>query len=323
MTAGLILLIKFVYLLKMRFFLKFIFFFGFLTIRFSSVIGLLEVDIKKIIALRTLSQIGFLIILLGLGLRFLTFLHLISHALFKSLLFIQIGFFIHNSFGGQDYRFYKNLKNLRNFIKFNIMLTLLCLCGLFFTRGIVRKDLILEILLTQRFYFFFIFFVLLGIYITYFYSLRLIKGLFQQFNLSLFFVENTRMYNYFCLGLFFFSIFLIWNLIKNFFFIPLCCTNIDIFVPLVYLFMFFFFFSLFFFFLIIIFKSRFIRDFLPKFFINRNKVNNFIYVELFFYFLNLQFFFKGLWTRVIGLNYLKLNNFSLIYFIFIFLIFFF
>lgn len=208
-TAGLILLIKFRFLIKNIFFLKILFFFGLITIIFSSVNGLVEVDIKKIIALRTLSQIGFLIMLLGLSLEFLTFLHLISHALFKRLLFIQIGFFIHNSIGGQDFRFFKNLKNLRNFIKFNMILTLLCLCGLFFSRGIVRKDLILEILERQNFFFLFSFFFLIGIFLTFFYSLRLLRGLIQQFNSGLFLIENTNLFNFLCLILYFFSIFLI------------------------------------------------------------------------------------------------------------------
>jgi NADH-ubiquinone oxidoreductase chain 5 len=209
-TAGLILLIKFIFLIKLEVFMKIIFFFGFLTIFFSSLTALFEVDIKKIIALRTLSQMGFIIIIVGFGLNFLVFLHLISHALFKSLLFIQIGFFIHNSFGGQDFRLYKSLKNIRLFIKFTVLLTLFSLIGLFFSRGLVRKDLILESLLSQDFYIVYLVRVLITIYLTYFYSLRLFKGLIKVFNRSLFFLENSFIYNFLCFFLFLFSLIFIW-----------------------------------------------------------------------------------------------------------------
>jgi len=198
---------KFNFLLKFENLLKFLFFFGLITIFFSSLGALLETDIKKVIALRTLSQIGFIIIMIGFGVNFLVFLHLISHALFKSLLFIQIGFLIHNSLGGQDSRFYKKLNRLSLFIKFRIFLTLFCLIGLFFSRGLVSKDLILEILIRQIFLFFIVIFIIV-IYLTYFYSLRLFKGLLKIFNSRVFIVENTFIFNFLCLILFFFLYFL-------------------------------------------------------------------------------------------------------------------
>jgi NADH-ubiquinone oxidoreductase chain 5 len=208
-TAGLILLIKFKFLLKLESLVNFLFFFGLLTMFFSRLSALLEVDIKKVIALRTLSQIGFIIIIIGFGLNFLVFLHLISHALFKRLLFIQIGFLIHNSIRGQDSRFYKNLKNLRIFVKFRIFLTLFILIGLFFSRGLVSKDLILEILINQSFFIFYLILILGVIYLTYFYSLRLFKGLLKIFKSSLFFFENTTIFNFLSLILFLFSFFFI------------------------------------------------------------------------------------------------------------------
>ena len=55
-----------------------------------------EMDLKKVIALSTLSQLGVIIIIIGLGLPTLACFHLIMHALFKSTLFICAGFIIHN-----------------------------------------------------------------------------------------------------------------------------------------------------------------------------------------------------------------------------------
>lgn len=122
----------------------FLFFIGLLTTFFSRFTALLEEDIKKVVALSTLSQIGFSIITFGLGFSFLSFIHLLSHALFKSCLFLQVGFLIHCSFGQQDGRFYGFLFFIPYFIQLQLLVTLFCLCGLFFTSGLVRKDFILE-----------------------------------------------------------------------------------------------------------------------------------------------------------------------------------
>lgn len=62
---------------------------GLFTSLFSSLRGIFEEDLKKVVALSTLSQIGFSFLGLGLGLYFLSFIHLISHALFKSTLFYK------------------------------------------------------------------------------------------------------------------------------------------------------------------------------------------------------------------------------------------
>lgn len=117
---------------------------GLFTIIFARIIALVEEDIKKVVALRTLSQIGFIVFTLGLGVHFVSFLHLIRHALFKRCLFIQVGILIHNNLSQQDGRFYGNNGNLFFFVQLQLLITLFCLCGLFFTSGLVRKDLILE-----------------------------------------------------------------------------------------------------------------------------------------------------------------------------------
>jgi NADH-ubiquinone oxidoreductase chain 5 len=105
-TAGLVLLINFYFLLLSGFLMLVLSFVGALTMFFSSLISLFEQDIKKVVALRTLSQIGFATLILGLGLGFFSLFHLVRHALFKSCLFIQVGLFIYKSFGQQDRRFY-------------------------------------------------------------------------------------------------------------------------------------------------------------------------------------------------------------------------
>jgi len=77
---------------------------GSVTILIAGICACAETDVKKIIALSTLSQLGVMMVALGLTLKELCFFHLITHALFKALLFLCIGVFIHNTFGGQDDR---------------------------------------------------------------------------------------------------------------------------------------------------------------------------------------------------------------------------
>lgn len=172
-TAGLVLLIKFNILTFFRLMSICIFFFGLLTMFFSSLSSLIEVDYKKVVALSTLSQIGFSIMTIGLGYFFISFLHLISHALFKSCLFIQIGYIIHASNGQQDGRYYNNNGNLPYFIQLQVLITLFCLCGLFFSSGIIRKDVILEIFFFGNNNFLVSIFFFLTVFITFFYCYRL------------------------------------------------------------------------------------------------------------------------------------------------------
>ena len=93
-TAGLILIINFVGLIIYFFLCVVIVIVGLLTMFFSRACALVEQDIKKVVALRTLSQMGFSMMTLGVGLYFVSLLHLVGHALFKSCLFIQVGVFI-------------------------------------------------------------------------------------------------------------------------------------------------------------------------------------------------------------------------------------
>jgi NADH-ubiquinone oxidoreductase chain 5 len=150
-----------------------IFFVGLLTTLFSSFRAVVEEDIKKVVALRTLSQMGFSIATFGLGYYIISLIHLLRHALFKSCLFIQVGYLIHASFGQQDGRFYNFLKYVPTFIQLQLTLTLFCLCGLFFFRGLVRKDLILEYFYSNNWYFFVVLSFFLAVYLTFFYSYRL------------------------------------------------------------------------------------------------------------------------------------------------------
>jgi len=98
-TAGVYLLIRFLpntfYMLSLL---------GLLTILSSGLSALTEVDLKKVVALSTLSQLGFIMRSLGCGSKSLVFFHLLIHASIKALLFVCIGVVIHSSFSSQEKR---------------------------------------------------------------------------------------------------------------------------------------------------------------------------------------------------------------------------
>jgi len=108
---------------------------------------MVESDLKKIIALSTLSQLGVILSTLGLGLPSLAFFHLITHALFKALLFISAGSLIHHFIHAQDLRTITHSTPQTPISSSSILIASLALCGTPFLSGFYSKDLILEILI--------------------------------------------------------------------------------------------------------------------------------------------------------------------------------
>lgn len=144
-TAGVFLLFRFYPFLRgFDGFNKVLLYFAVLTSLIAGISAMVECDIKKIIALSTLSQLGVMIVALGLGSAFYAYFHLITHALFKALLFICAGVLIHLHSHSQDLRFMGNLVLQCPLISSAIMVSNLALCGGPFLAGFYSKDLILE-----------------------------------------------------------------------------------------------------------------------------------------------------------------------------------
>lgn len=101
---------------------------------------------KKIIALSTLNQLGIIIISLRLGLKILGLYHLLTHAIFKSLLFMCAGIIIHLTNGNQDIRFYGQLKERLPFISLRLHVSILSLMGIPFISGFYSKDLLIKMI---------------------------------------------------------------------------------------------------------------------------------------------------------------------------------
>lgn len=138
-TAGVYLLLRF-----NLFSIEWILLFGRITILIAGVSACVEIDLKKIVALSTLSQLGVMMISLSVFQKNICFFHLVTHAIFKALLFMCVGVSIHTVFGGQDFRSFSNLgKNISYPIRF-LTISNIALLGFPFMSGFYRKDIIIE-----------------------------------------------------------------------------------------------------------------------------------------------------------------------------------
>jgi len=179
-TAGVFLLIRFNVLLcnlRSRWFLCFG---GALTIIIAGLSAINEIDIKKIIALSTLRQLGVIIITLGANIPLLSFFHLLSHAYFKAILFMCAGSIIHRISDYQDIRTMR-LAMARSPLTLSVFFTAnLRLSGLPFLRGFFSKDLVLEAITMMGPSLIIFFALFLGTLLTVAYSCRvtflLVKG---------------------------------------------------------------------------------------------------------------------------------------------------
>ena len=174
-TAGVYLLIRFYNYLILNFELLIILLIlRSLTIFMSGLGANYEIDFKKIIALSTLSQLGLIISSLCIGIIKLAFFHLLMHALFKALLFLCAGIFIHGIINFQDVRVYGGVYNqiYISLIFFNI--SNLTLCGMPFLSGFYSKDIILEFIFISNLNLI-IFFFFFSTGLTVIYSFRLIN----------------------------------------------------------------------------------------------------------------------------------------------------
>ena len=128
-----------------------------------------EFDLKKIIALYTLRQLGLMIVTIPIGLSGLAFLHLLTHAFFKALLFICAGGVMYSIGDSQDIRFMGGLSIYILFTSSSLIVSNFSLCGMPFLAGFYSKDFILEIFCMRyvNMFGFFLLFVSAGLTVCY------------------------------------------------------------------------------------------------------------------------------------------------------------
>nr|QVL28689.1 NADH dehydrogenase subunit 5 [Eristalinus viridis] len=173
-TAGIYLLIRFNLLLVNTTMSQLLLLLAGLTMFMSGLGANFEFDLKKIIALSTLSQLGLMMMILSMGYEKLAFFHLLTHALFKALLFMCAGAIIHNMNNSQDLRLMGGLSMYMPLTSSCFNVANLALCGMPFLAGFYSKDLILEVvsLSMLNLFIYFLFFFSTGLTVCY--SLRLV-----------------------------------------------------------------------------------------------------------------------------------------------------
>nr|YP_010564471.1 NADH dehydrogenase subunit 5 [Pisidia serratifrons]UZA47087.1 NADH dehydrogenase subunit 5 [Pisidia serratifrons] len=192
-TAGVYLMIRFNLALStnLKFFLLLI---SCLTMFMSGLGANFEYDLKKIIALSTLSQLGVMLSVLSLGMSSLAFFHLLTHALFKALLFMCAGVIIHSVKDFQDIRYMGSLSKFMPLTSMMMNLSSLALCGFPFLAGFYSKDLILEVAFMSNLNLLIFMLYVLATSLTVCYSFRLFYySLFGMFNLSSFYNSSDEL----------------------------------------------------------------------------------------------------------------------------------
>ena len=118
---------------------------GAVTALVAATIGLVQNDIKKVLAYSTVSQLGLMFLALGLGAYEVAVFHVITHAFFKACLFLGSGSVIHSLHGEQDMRNMGGLKKVMPITFWTMMISTLAISGIFPFAGFRSKD---EILMT-------------------------------------------------------------------------------------------------------------------------------------------------------------------------------
>uniref|UniRef100_UPI00315D75C4 NADH dehydrogenase subunit 5 n=1 Tax=Centrotypus assamensis TaxID=3038120 RepID=UPI00315D75C4 len=205
-TAGVYLVIRFFEgLIVYNYFFALL---GLFTMIMSSFCANFEFDLKKIIAFSTLSQLGLMVMSIFLGWTDYSFFHMLTHAMFKSLLFLCSGIFIYYYMDNQDIRFMGGCCSFLPITTSCFNISNMALCGIPFLSGFYSKDLLIEnsVFNGLNFFFFFFFF---------FYSKDLLieNSVFNGLNFFFFF------FFFFSLGLtcsysfrlFYFSVVMVFN----------------------------------------------------------------------------------------------------------------
>ena len=155
--------------------LSFVMIIGAITALFMGFLGIIQNDIKRIVAYSTLSQLGYMTVALGASAYSVAIFHLMTHAFFKALLFLAAGSVIMGMHHDQDIRHMGNLKKYLPVTWITSLIGSLALIGTPFFAGFYSKDSIIEAVAASNITgsSFAYFAVLAGVFVTAFYSFRL------------------------------------------------------------------------------------------------------------------------------------------------------
>lgn len=150
-TAGIYLIVRSYFFYNLTpLVLDFILGIGLVTSLITAFIGLRQNDIKKVLAYSTVSQLGFMVMALGVGAYVTAMFHLITHAFFKALMFLGAGSVIHAMGGEQDMRFMGGLRKKIPLTYWTFFIGTLAICGVPPLSGMISKDEILVMLYAKN-----------------------------------------------------------------------------------------------------------------------------------------------------------------------------
>lgn len=140
-TAGVYLVVRsnFLYVLAPTV-MEGILFIGLLTAAVAAFYAMRQNDIKKVLAYSTISQLGFMVVALGVGAYTAAMFHLMTHAFFKALLFLGSGSVIHAMGGEQDMRFMGGLKDKIKITHITFLIGTFAIAGMPLFSGMISKD---------------------------------------------------------------------------------------------------------------------------------------------------------------------------------------
>nr|BAG24183.1 NADH dehydrogenase subunit 5 [Ascoschoengastia sp. TATW-1] len=191
-TAGIYLSIRFNFLFSHLKILTMLMTLSLITMMLGGILANTEMDFKKIVAMSTLSQLGLLFFLISLGFIKMAFFHMISHAFFKSLLFMGTGVVILS--GSQDSR-YKGLSTPWSFLLYSTMtVSLFSLMAVPFSVGFYSKDLALDFMFNENLNMIFYFLFLYGSLMTVKYSMRMLSIMSSKVSGESFMTSNFSMF---------------------------------------------------------------------------------------------------------------------------------
>nr|DBA43488.1 TPA_asm: ND5 [Bombus cullumanus] len=219
-TAGIYLLINYESLIELKY-KGYILMISSMTMLISGLMANFEMDFKKIIALSTLSQLGFMMSIYSLSMVNLTFLHLFIHAFFKSMMFMCVGSFIHYMFGMQNFRFYSGMYYLYPMKGLLLMLSLMMLCGFPFLVGFYSKDLIIEYYFLNNMSVFSLMNLIFGTIFTVSYSFRIMLMLMNNIYMMNLIYLNEDYIMIYCMVIILMIMLMMSKFIFNFFFFHL------------------------------------------------------------------------------------------------------
>ena len=155
--------------------LSFIMLIGAITALFMGFLGIIQNDIKRVVAYSTLSQLGYMTVALGASAYSVAVFHLMTHAFFKALLFLAAGSVILGVHHNQDIRWMGGLRKYMPITWITFLLGSLALIGTPLFAGFYSKDSIIEAVRESHLAGagFAYFAVLVGVFVTAFYSFRL------------------------------------------------------------------------------------------------------------------------------------------------------